>query len=94
MESSLRALGTDYIELYQLHWPDPHTPFDETANALDSFVREGKIRYVGVSNFDASQMTAFERTRKIDTLQPPYDLFRRNAEEGISPHCIQQGLAC
>jgi aryl-alcohol dehydrogenase-like predicted oxidoreductase len=92
LDSSLRALGTDYIDLYQIHWPDPHTPFEETATALDAFVREGKIRYVGVSNFDASRMVEFERTRKIDALQPPYHLFRREAEESIFPYCLQHGI--
>ena len=92
LEASLRALGTDYIDLYQVHWPDPHTPFEETATALDSFVREGKVRYVGVSNFDASQMATFEQTRKIDTVQPPYHLFRREAEETVFPYCLEHGI--
>src|SRR5712691_2128277 len=78
LEASLRALGTDYVDLYQLHWPDPETPFEETAQAMDEFVKEGKIRYVGVSNFNASQMATFETKRKIDALQPPYHLFRRD----------------
>jgi aryl-alcohol dehydrogenase-like predicted oxidoreductase len=63
LESSLRALDTDYIDLYQVHWPDPHTPLEQTAQALEAFVKEGKVRYVGVSNFDATQMATFERTR-------------------------------
>jgi aryl-alcohol dehydrogenase-like predicted oxidoreductase len=92
VEASLRALGTDYIDLYQVHWPDPHIPFEETANALDALVKEGKIRYVGVSNFDASQMASFEQTRKIDTLQPPYHLFRRDIEKEILPYCEQHGI--
>jgi aryl-alcohol dehydrogenase-like predicted oxidoreductase len=71
VESSLRYLGTDYIDLYQVHWPDPATPFAETAAALDAMVREGKIRYVGVSNFDVQQINAFARTRRVDALQPP-----------------------
>src|SRR5262245_7053302 len=52
LEASLRFLGTDYVDLYQVHWPDPYTPLEETARALDAFVREGKVRYVGLSNFD------------------------------------------
>jgi aryl-alcohol dehydrogenase-like predicted oxidoreductase len=92
LESSLRALGTDYVDLYQIHWPDPGTPFEETAIALDGFVREGKIRYIGVSNFDASQMASFEMTRKIDTLQPPYHLFSRDVEERILPYCEQHSI--
>ena len=92
LEASLHALGTDYIDLYQIHWPDPNTPFDETARAMDDFAREGKIRYVGVSNFDASQMASFEQTRTIDALQPPYHLFRRDAEDTIFPYCLQHGI--
>jgi aryl-alcohol dehydrogenase-like predicted oxidoreductase len=61
VEESLRYLGTDYIDLYQIHWPDLETPFEETAGALDEMVKEGKIRYVGVSNFGADQMAEFER---------------------------------
>src|SRR5579871_1384863 len=92
LESSLRALGTDYIDLYQVHWPDPHTDFEETALALDGFVQEGKIRYVGVSNFDAKQMAEFEQTRKIDVLQPPYHLFRRDIERSILPYTVRHGI--
>jgi aryl-alcohol dehydrogenase-like predicted oxidoreductase len=92
VEDSLRFLGTDYIDLYQVHWPDPNTPFEETAGILDEMVREGKIRYVGVSNFDAQQMAEFERTRKIDGLQPPYHLFRRDIEQEILPYCVEHGI--
>lgn len=87
VEESLRALGVSSIDLYQVHWPDPNVPMEETASALDELVREGKIRYVGVSNFNVEQMQAFERTRKIDTLQPPYSLFRREVEKEILPYC-------
>lgn len=92
VEQSLRNLGVDYIDLYQVHWPDPYTPFEETAAALDQLVQEGKIRYVGVSNYDADQMREFEKTRKIDTLQPPYDLFRRDIEQEILPYCQEHGI--
>jgi aryl-alcohol dehydrogenase-like predicted oxidoreductase len=87
VEQSLRNLGVDYIDLYQVHWPDPRTPFDETARALDQLVQAGKIRYAGVSNFDVAQMRQFGKTRKIDTLQPPYHLFRRDIENEILPYC-------
>src|SRR5947208_2387590 len=92
VEQSLRNLGVDYIDLYQVHWPDPNTPFVETAGALAQLVEEGKIRYVGVSNFDAEQMREFEKTRKIDTLQPPYHLFRREIEQDILPYCQEHGI--
>lgn len=75
-----------------MHWPDPHTPIEETASTLAQLAAEGKIRYVGVSNYDVAQMAEFERTRKIDTLQPPYHLFRRDIERAILPYCQQHGI--
>jgi aryl-alcohol dehydrogenase-like predicted oxidoreductase len=92
LESSLRALGTDYVDIYQVHWPDPATPIGTTAETLDEFVREGKIRFVGVSNYDARQMTAFQQVRPIDTLQPPYHLFRRDVEASILPFAREHGI--
>jgi len=92
VEESLRNLGVDHIDLYQVHWPDPRTPFEEIANALEQLVRAGKIRFVGVSNFDAPQMQEFEKTRKIDILQPPYHLFRRDIEREILPYCQAHGI--
>jgi aryl-alcohol dehydrogenase-like predicted oxidoreductase len=86
VESSLRALGTDYIDLYQVHWPDPATPFEETGGALEELVREGKIRHAGVSNFDGAQMDELARYGPVETLQPPYHLFRRGIEEDILPY--------
>jgi aryl-alcohol dehydrogenase-like predicted oxidoreductase len=92
IEASLRELGTDYVDLYQLHWPDLETPFEETAGALEEFVQEGKARYIGVSNFTAQQIAAFQRTRGIDTLQPPYHIFRRDIEHEILPYCREHGI--
>ena len=86
VDASLRALGTDYVDLYQVHWPDPATPFDETAEALARLIAEGKIRHAGVSNFDVEQMEAFEVTLPVETLQPPYDLFRRDIEAEVLPY--------
>ena len=86
VDASLRALGTDYVDLYQLHWPDPAIRFDETAEALARLIAEGKIRHVGVSNFDVEQMEAFEVTLPVETLQPPYNLFRRDIEAEILPY--------
>jgi aryl-alcohol dehydrogenase-like predicted oxidoreductase len=92
LEASLRSLGTDFVDLYQVHWPDPATPIAETARTLDAFVREGKVRVVGVSNYDASEMTAFQQVRPIDTVQPPYHLFRRDIEESILPFAREHGI--
>jgi aryl-alcohol dehydrogenase-like predicted oxidoreductase len=85
VEASLRALDTDSIDLYQVHWPDPATPFEETAGALAELVEEGKVRHVGVSNFDAAQIEAFSATLPIETLQPPYHLFHRAIEASVLP---------
>jgi len=92
VEESLNALGVDHIDLYQVHWPDPATPLAETAQALDSLVEEGKIRHVGVSNFDVSQMAEFARTRPVETLQPPYHLFRRDIEADVLPYSREHDI--
>ena len=92
LEASLRSLGTDYVDLYQVHWPDPATPPAETAEALEHFVREGKVRHVGVSNYDARQMAAFQQVLPIETLQPPYHLFRREIETSILPYASEHGI--
>ena len=92
IESSLRFLGTDYVDIYQVHWPDPATPIVATAETLDAFVQEGLVRFVGVSNYDARQMTAFQQIRPIDTLQPPYHLFRREIEGTILPFAREHGI--
>lgn len=92
LEASLEHLGTDYVDLYQVHWPDPDTPAEETAGILQQFVEEGKVRYVGVSNYSARQMHALERHIKIDTLQPPYHIFRREIEKHVLPYCEAHGI--
>ena len=86
VDSSLKALGTDYIDLYQIHWPDAKVPFEETAGALAELKAAGKIRHVGVSNFDAADMDEFSRTLPVETLQPVYHLFRRDIEESVLPY--------
>ncbi|MCU1502470.1 MAG: putative oxidoreductase, aryl-alcohol dehydrogenase like protein [Ilumatobacteraceae bacterium] len=92
VDESLGALGVDHLDLYQIHWPDPTVPFAETAGALEELVAAGKIRHVGVSNFDAHQITEFARTRPVETLQPPYHLFRQDAARELLPFCLQQGI--
>ena len=92
VEDSLRFLELDYIDLYQVHWPDPDTPFSETAAALDDLVQEGKIRHVGVSNYDAEQIADFSRTRPVEALQPPYHLFRRDIERDVLPYCREHDI--
>ena len=92
VEDSLRALGVDQIDIYQVHWPDPQVPFAETAGALQALVDEGKIRHVGVSNYDASQIDSFARTRPVETLQPPYHLFRRDIETELLPYAREHDI--
>ena len=92
LEESLRHLRTDYVDIYQVHWPDPDTPFEQTAAALEEFVREGKVRHVGASNYDALQIAQFERTRRLDTLQPPYHMLRREIEQAVLPYCREQDV--
>jgi len=92
LEASLRALGTDYIDLYQIHWPDPATPIETTAETVAQFVRQGLVRFVGVSNYDPKQMTRFQTVRPIDTLQPPYHMFRRDIEASILPFAREHGI--
>jgi aryl-alcohol dehydrogenase-like predicted oxidoreductase len=86
VDSSLKALGTDFIDLYQVHWPDLRVPFAETAGALADLKAAGKIRHVGVSNFDASQIKEFSKTLPVETLQPVYHLFRRDIEQSVLPY--------
>lgn len=92
VEESLRALGSDYIDLYQLHWPDPKTPFADTARTLGELIAEGKVRHVGVSNFDVEQMEEFSVYLPVETVQPPYDLFRRAIEEKILPYTAESDI--
>jgi aryl-alcohol dehydrogenase-like predicted oxidoreductase len=92
VESSLRNLGTDYIDLYQIHWPDEHTPAEETAEALEELLREGKIRHVGVSNYDVKQIEDLARVGRVETLQPPYHLFRREIEDEILPYAMDHDI--
>jgi hypothetical protein len=92
VEQSLRALGVEHIDLYQVHWPDPDVPLAETAGALQQLVEEGKIRHVGVSNYSTSQMAAFARTRPVETVQPAYHLFRDEIEDDLAPYALEHDI--
>jgi aryl-alcohol dehydrogenase-like predicted oxidoreductase len=87
VDASLTALGIDHIDLYQVHWPDTTVPAAETAGALRDLITEGKIGHVGVSNYSAAQMWEFAETLPVETLQPPYHLFRREIEGETLPYC-------
>jgi aryl-alcohol dehydrogenase-like predicted oxidoreductase len=92
VESSLRNLGTDYIDIYQVHWPDRWTRAEETAGALDALVREGKIRHVGVSNYGVEEMEELRAFGQVETLQPPYHLFHRAIEDEILPYTAKHDI--
>ena len=90
---SLRRLQTDYIDIYQVHWPDPLVPIEETAEAMQTLFDQGKIRAIGVSNFSVAQIERFRRVAKLHVVQPPYNLFEREIEKELLPHCRESGLA-
>ena len=93
IEDSLRRLRTDYIDIYQVHWPDPLVPVEETAEAMRSLYEQGKIRAIGVSNFSVAQMERFRQVAPLHVLQPPYNLFERDVEAEILPYCRANDIA-
>jgi aryl-alcohol dehydrogenase-like predicted oxidoreductase len=92
IENSLRRLHTDHIDIYQLHWPDPVVPIEESAGALAKLLQEGKIRAVGVSNLDRAQTERFRQVAPIVTTQPPYNLFEQEIGDELLPYATQTGL--
>ena len=92
IEDSLRRLQTDYIDIYQVHWPDPSTPIEETAAAMQALFDAGKIRAIGVSNFSPAQMDEFRRFASLHTVQPPYNLFERAAEHDVLPYAREHDI--
>ncbi|HKN00253.1 MAG TPA: aldo/keto reductase [Candidatus Binataceae bacterium] len=93
IEASLKRLRTDVIDIYQVHWPDPMTPIAETADAMATLFKQGKIRAIGVSNFSSAQMNEFGLVAPIHTAQPPYNLFEREIEKDVLPHSGWEGIA-
>ena len=99
VEDSLRRLGTDWIDLYQVHRPDPATDIEETLSALTDLVRQGKVRYIGSSTFPASQIVEAQwtardrRLRRFVTEQPPYSILVRGVEADVLPTCARHGMA-
>jgi aryl-alcohol dehydrogenase-like predicted oxidoreductase len=91
LEASLRRLGTDYIDLYQVHWPDTRTPIAETAALLAEFQHQGKVRALGVSNFSVAQMEEFRAVASLASNQPPYNLFERGIECSAHGECCAHG---
>src|SRR5438874_10922042 len=93
VEDSLRRLQIDYIDIYQVHWPDPLVTIEETAEAMHALWRQGKIRAIGVSNFSVDQMERFRRVAPLHVLQPPYNLFERAIEADLLPYCRKNKIA-
>jgi aryl-alcohol dehydrogenase-like predicted oxidoreductase len=87
-EDSLKRLGTDYIDLYQIHWPDVTTPIQETMEAVEELIKAGKVRYAGVCNYDVAQMTEAEKYIKLASNQIPYSMVKRDIEQEIVPYCL------
>lgn len=93
VEDSLRRLRTDYIDIYQVHWPDPLVTIEETADAMHTLFKQGKIRAIGVSNFSVLQMERFRQVAPLHVLQPPYNLFERGIEADLLPYCRKNRIA-
>ena len=91
VEASLKRLQVDAIDLYFVHWPDAMTPFAETADTLKQLQKEGKIKAIGVSNFSVEQIKEFEKTVKVNAVQPPYNIFEREADPIIA-FCKKNGI--
>jgi aryl-alcohol dehydrogenase-like predicted oxidoreductase len=93
VEDSLKRLGTDHIDIYQVHWPDHETPIQETAETLKELYEEGVIGAIGVSNHSPEQMDEFRKHAPLHVDQPPYNLFERGIEEDVLPYCQENGIA-
>lgn len=91
-EASLKRLGVDEIDLYQIHWPDPDEQLEEGWDTMVKLQKQGKVRYVGVSNFSLSQLKRAEAIAKPVSLQPPYSMIRRDAETVLLPYCKKNGM--
>lgn len=91
-EASLRRLKADAIDLYQIHWPNPDPDIEEGWMELARLKEQGKVRWIGVSNFDAEQMKRAAAIAPITSLQPPYSLIRRDIENSILPYALRQGI--
>ena len=94
-DSSLRRLGTDYIDLYQIHWPNPRVPLEDTMEAMERLVDDGKVRFVGVSNFSMKELQEAQRLMRkhpIVSNQVLYNLQDREIEDDLLPYCQEQGI--
>ena len=92
IEKSLEHLGTDCVDVYLIHWPDHATPFEETMRALEDVVRQGKARFVGVSNFKREEIEGCMRARRVDVAQYGWNMFDRRMQREIFPYCREHGI--
>lgn len=92
IDDSLKRLRTDYIDIYQVHWPDPLVSIEETAKAMKEIYTQGKIKAIGVSNFSPEQMEEFERYAPLHSCQPPYNMFERGIEDDVLPFCKKKDI--
>jgi len=93
IDDSLRRLKTTYIDIYQVHWPDPRVPMEETAGTMRELYEQGKIRAIGVSNFSPPQMEEFRRSAPLHTEQPPYNLFEREIDRDVLPYAREHNIS-
>ena len=92
-EDSLRRLGTDYIDLYQIHWPDLTTPIEETMGAVAKLIEQGKVRYAGVCNYNVEQLKEARKYINIVSNQVPHSMVKRNIEENVVPYCLENNVS-
>ncbi len=92
LEASLKRLKTEWIDLYQIHWPEPDAKIEEAWEEIAKAVKEGKVRYAGVSNFSPAQLRRIQRIHPVTSLQPPYSMLRRDVEKELLPFCGENGI--
>lgn len=92
LEDSLRRLQVDVIDLYQIHWPDPEEDLEEAWSTLAQLQKDGKVRWIGVSNFNVEQLQRVQKIAPVTSNQPPYSLIKRDVENAILPYCLQQNI--
>ena len=92
IEKSLKALNTDYVDVYLIHWPDRNVPFEEPMRALDDLVKQGKVRAVGLSNFKLNEIEACMKTRRVDVVQYCWNMFDRRMQKEIFPYCRENKI--
>lgn len=93
IDDSLKRLRVDYIDVYFIHWPDKEVAFEETAGAMNDLLNSGKIRAIGVSNYNIEQMDSFRKSAPLHFLQPPYNIFERGIEEDLIPYCLKNDIS-